>query len=384
VRKAPSALVIPGTEVYLKLENEQVTGSFKIRGALNKMNSLTAEERKRGVVASSAGNHAQGVAYGAKALGVAANIVMPHTTPIVKINATKSYGAKVILHGEFYDEAYAYAKELESERGYLFVHPYQDPGIIAGQGTIGLELMEDLPDLDSIVVPIGGGGLISGIATAVKAIKPSVRIIGVVSNQAPGMMHLHKGSGHVTTSEVPKKKMSTIAEGIAIKSPSPLMHETYISKLVDEIISVDDNDVAQAIVFLLEKGKTVTEGSGAAGLAAVMSNQIDLGKKTCVVLCGGNIDMNVMAKVIERGLRQENRLARLAVVCDDLPGNLNRITNVMTELRANILEVYHDRVSPELGLRETRIDLLVETSSADHIEEIKSALKAQSFKIVSS
>jgi threonine dehydratase len=384
LRKAPPALSIPGTEVFLKMENEQLTGSFKIRGALNKMNSLTTEERKRGVVASSAGNHAQGVAYGAKALGVSAHIVMPHTTPIVKISATRSYGAEVILHGEFYDEAFAHAKELESQKGYLFVHPYQDAKIIAGQGTIGLELMEDLPDLDSIVVPIGGGGLISGIATAVKAIKPSVRVIGVVSNQAPGMMNLFKGSAKVTTSEIPKKKLSTIAEGIAIKSPSPLMYDTHISKLVDEIVAVDDNDVAQAIVFLLEKGKTVTEGSGAAGLAAVMSKQLDLGKKSCVVLCGGNIDLNVMAKVIERGLRQENRLARLAVVCDDLPGNLNRITNVMAEHRANILEVYHDRVSPELGLRETRIDLLVETSSAEHIEEIKAALKAQNFKIVAS
>jgi threonine dehydratase len=378
IRPVPRAFESAGSQVFLKYENEQLTGSFKIRGALNKMNSLTAEERGRGVVASSAGNHAQGVAFGAKSLGVSANIVMPMTTPIVKINATKSYGAKVILHGEFYDEAFAFAKDLEREKGYIFVHPYQDPFVIAGQGTIGLEILEDIPDLDTLIIPIGGGGLISGIATAVKAIRPSVRIIGVVSNQAPGMMHLYHGDSEPAQ----KKRISTIAEGIAIKSPSALMYTTYISKLVDEVVEVDDNEIAQAIVFLLEKGKTVTEGAGAAGFAALISKNLNLGAKACVVLCGGNIDMNVMAKVIERGLRREHRLARMAVVCDDLPGNLNRITNVMAENRANILEVYHDRVSPELGLRETRIDLLVETASDEHIQEIQTALKAQGFKII--
>lgn len=380
VRACPPALDIPGTKLFLKCENEQLTGSFKIRGAMNKMNSLTPEERKRGVIASSAGNHAQGVAFAARALGIKAHIVMPETAPIVKINATKSYGAEVILKGDFYDEAFAHAKVLEQERGYVFVHPFEDERIIAGQGTIGLEILEDIADVDSIVVPIGGGGLISGIATAAKALKPSIRIIGVVSNQAPGMMHLYKGD----TAPEQKKKISTIAEGIAVKNPSPAVFEGFISKLVDQIVSVDDNEVAQAIVFLLEKGKTVTEGSGAAGLAAVMRSgaELNLGKKSCVVLCGGNIDLNVMAKVIERGLRQEHRLARLAVVVDDMPGNLNRLTTVMAEHRANVLEVYHDRVSPELGLRETRIDLLIETSSDEHINEIKSKLKAQGFKIV--
>jgi threonine dehydratase len=380
VKACPPAFELPGTEVYFKFENEQLTGSFKIRGAMNKMASLTPAEREKGVVASSAGNHAQGVAYGAKVFGVKAHIVMPITAPIVKLNATKSYGANVIQHGDYYDEAFAYAKELERDKGYLFVHPYQDPHIIAGQGTIGLEILEDLPELDSIVVPIGGGGLISGIATAAKALKPSIRIIGVVSNQAAGMMYLYKGESE----PVQKRKISTIAEGIAVKNPSPLMYTTYISPLVDEIAVVDDNDIAQAIVFLLEKGKTVTEGSGAAGFAAVMArgSELNLGKKTCVILCGGNIDLNVMAKVIERGLRREHRLARLTVIVDDMPGNLNRITAVMAENRANILEVYHDRVSPELGLRETRIDLLVETSSDEHIAQIQASLKAQGFKVI--
>lgn len=397
VKAAPPVLEIPGTELFFKYENEQLTGSFKIRGALNRMNALTPEERRRGVVASSAGNHAQGVAYGAKVLGVNATIVMPVTAPIVKVNATKSYGAKVVLSGDFYDEAYAVARELEREQGCVFIHPYQDARVIAGQGTIGLEVLENLPELDSIVVPIGGGGLISGIATAVKAIRPSIRVIGVVSNQAPGMMHLYQDQarGHELSPSSEEearprpdgrvKKISTIAEGIAVKNPSPEMHATYISRLVDEIVAVDDNEIAQAIVFLLEKGKTVTEGAGAAGLAAVMSRDLQhlrLGSKSCVVLCGGNIDMNVMAKVIERGLRREHRLARITLVVDDLPGNLNRITTIMAEKRANILEVYHDRVSPELGLRETRIDLLVETSSDDHIHEILQALRGESFRIV--
>lgn len=379
VKKSPQALQIPGTEVYFKYENEQLTGSFKIRGALNKLNSLTQEERSRGIVCSSAGNHAQGAAYAAQKLGVSAHIVMPVTTPIIKINATKGYGAKVILHGDFYDEAYAHAQALEKEKNFIFVHPFQDPLIIAGQGTIGLEILEDLPDVDTLIVPIGGGGLISGIAVAVKTLKPSCRIIGVVSNQAPAMMNLfYKMSG-----ETQRKKISTIAEGIAVKNASSQMFDNYISKYVDEIVAVDDDEIAQAIVFLLEKAKTVAEGAGAAAVAAIMGRKFDLGQKCCVVMGGGNIDINVMAKVIERGLRREHRLARVVVVVDDLPGNLNRLTSILAEKRANILEVYHDRVSPELGLRETRIDFLVETSSDEHIAEIHTALKTMGFKILS-
>lgn len=380
VRPCPPSLDVGGAKVFFKFENEQATGSFKIRGALNKMNSLSAAERKLGVVASSAGNHAQGVALAARALGVQAHIVMPLTTPIVKVNATRSYGAEVILHGEVYDEAYAHAKELEREKGYVFVHPYQDPEVIAGQGTIGIEVLEDLPNIESVIVPIGGGGIISGIATAVKALKPDIRVIGVVSNQASGMMHLFRGESEPAG----QKRVATIAEGIAVKSPSALMFSTYISKLVDQIVEVDDNEIAHAMVFLLEKGKSVTEGAGAAGLAAIMAKKdVQLGRESCVILTGGNIDLNVMAKVIERGLRREHRLARLAVVCEDLPGTLNRLTTVMAEQRANILEVYHDRVSPQLGLRETRIDLLVETASLEHIEKIQAALRVQGFKIVS-
>ena len=370
------------TEVWFKSENEQRTGSFKIRGAVNKMTRLTADERKRGVVASSAGNHAQGVAFAAQQLGVEATIVMPATAPIVKIDATKSYGARVILHGEAYDDAYARARELERERGLVFVHPYDDPHIVAGQGTIGLEILEDLPDVDSVIIPIGGGGLISGVATALKALRPSVRVYGVVSDQAPGMLHLYKGTQAPPAKN--RRALSTIAEGIAVKTPSPAILQHYISRLVDDVVAVSDDEIAQAITFLLEKAKTVTEGSGAAGLAAAFSRPLDLGKKTCVLLCGGNIDLNVMAKVIERGLRRQHRLARIAVVVDDLPGNLNRLTTTFAEKRSNILEVLHDRVSPELGMRETRIDLLVETTSDEHIAEILSALKSEGFRVVAS
>jgi threonine dehydratase len=272
---------------------------------------------------------------------------------------------------------------LAKEHGYVFVHPYEDAEVIAGQGTLGLEILRGIENLDSIVVPIGGGGLISGIATAAKALNPKIKIIGVVSNQAPGMMLLKSHSSDERTLAARARPIATIAEGIAIKSPSEAMFRQYIEPLVDQIVEVDDNQIAQAIVFLLEKGKTVTEGAGAAGFAALLAHgaKLQLGQRTCVLLCGGNIDLNVMAKVIERGLRQEHRLARWTVVADDLPGNLNRLTNIMASERANILEVYHDRVSPELGLRETRIDLLVETASDDHIESISQRLRHEGFKI---
>lgn len=382
LQKAPGALkqFVGDTEVFFKMENEQLAGSFKIRGALNKMGSLTEEQKKLGVVASSAGNHAQGVALGAKKFGAKAHIVMPVTAPIVKVDATKGYGAEVILHGDFYDEAYAHAKLLEKEKGYIFVHPFEDPKIIAGQGTIGLEIYEDFKDLDSVVVPIGGGGLISGIATALKALNPKIKVYGVVSSQASGLRQMYKG----VKPDAHPRRIATIADGIAVKNPSALMFETYIKPLIDDIVEVDDDELSQAIVFLLEKAKTVVEGSGAAALAAAMLGKLELGKKSVVILSGGNIDLNIISKVIETGLRRAHRLARISVVVDDVPGNLHRITGIMTEKRANILEVYHDRVSPDLGLRETRIDVLVETTSDEQINEIHNALKAIGYKILSS
>ncbi|PIS11957.1 MAG: threonine ammonia-lyase [Bdellovibrio sp. CG10_big_fil_rev_8_21_14_0_10_47_8] len=365
-----SASKLVGREVYFKFENQQLTGSFKIRGALNKISSLSKEEKARGVVASSAGNHAQGVALSATRSGVKSVVVMPTTAALIKVQATKDYGAEVILHGQIYDEAYEHARALEKQHGYTFVHPYEDPFVIAGQGTIGLEVLEKIPDLDAIIVPIGGGGLISGIATAIKAIRPQCKVIGVQSDQTPGMERLFH---HQTLSE-PVKRITTIADGIAVKKPSPVMFDSFISKLVDEVVTVTDEEIAEAMVFLLERAKTVTEGSGAAGLAALLSRQLDLGKKVCVLLCGGNIDLNIMAKVIDKGLIRKGRLAELSVVVGDFPGNLSRMTQAIAELCGNILEVHHDRVSKGLYLRETKIDFILETTSEEHVQKIRESL----------
>lgn len=373
-----SASQMLGTEIFLKYENTQRTGSFKIRGAYNKIANLTNEEKARGVVASSAGNHAQGVALSATLAGVQATIVMPENAPLTKVNATRGYGANVILKGEIYDDAYEHARFLEKEKGYVFVHPYEDPYVIAGQGTIGLEIHERLPDLDTIVIPIGGGGLISGISTALKTLNPKVKIIGVQSDQAPGMSQLF----HKQSPPPSKKKISTIADGIAIKHPSKVMYEDFISKNVDEVVTVSDDELAEAIVFLLERAKTMCEGSGAAAMAAVMNRKLQLGPKTCVLLCGGNVDLNVIAKIIDKGQFKRGRLVELSVIVDDLPGNLYKLTQAIAEQKANILEVHHDRIAKHLVLRETRIDFVLETSSPEHIERIKAALVATGGRIL--
>lgn len=361
---------VQGTEVFFKLENTQFTGSFKLRGAYNKINALTSDEKKRGVVASSAGNHAQGVAFSAQKAGVKATIVMPVGAPLIKVEATRGYGANVVFHGEVVDDAHVHARELVEKHGYVFVHPFEDEKVIAGQGTIGLEIMQAIPDLESIIVPIGGGGLISGIATAVKAINPKCRVIGVQSAAADGMARLYKHEPLLD----PHRRVSTIADGIAIKKPSQIMYESFISKLVDEVVSVTDDEIAEAIVFCLERSKTVLEGAGAAGVAALMNRPLNLGKKTCVVLCGGNIDLNMVAKVIEKGQISKGRLCMLSVVVADLPGSLNRLTQAIADLRANVLEVHHDRINQGLFLRETRIDFVLETTGLAHVDEIKKAL----------
>lgn len=372
-----SASKLLGSDVYFKFENTQRTGSFKFRGAYNKISNLTAEEKARGVVASSAGNHAQGVALSATLAGVKATIVMPENASISKASATRAYGAEVVLKGEIYDEAYEHAQKLEKEHGYTFVHPYQDPFVIAGQGTIGLEILEKVPDLDTVVVPIGGGGLISGIALAVKSINPKIRVIGVQSDRAAGMKQMFKREPLSVN-----KKAATIADGIAIKNPSPIIYENFISKYVDEVVTVSDDEIAEAIVFLMERAKTVAEGSGAAAMAAAMSRSLQLGKKCCVIISGGNIDLNLVAKIIDRGQIVRGRLCELSVMVDDLPGNLSRLTQAIAAQKANILEVRHDRVSKGLSIRETVIDFVLETSSSEHIESIKRALEATGAKIV--
>lgn len=367
-----------GTDIYLKYENQQMTGSFKIRGAFNKVSSLTEPEKARGIVACSAGNHAQGVALSASYTGVKAHVVMPVNSPLVKVMATQSYGAEVILHGEFFDEAYARARELEQQLGYVFVHPYEDPKVIAGQGTIGLEILEDLPDVDSIVVPIGGGGLISGIATAVKARRPQCKIYGVVSDNTPGMYHLFKGE----PTEAKGPNRPTIADGTAVKAPSKLMYQDYISRLVDEVIRIKDDEISEAMVFLLERSKTLVEGAGAMPLAAALKKTLDLGKKSVFILSGGNVDLNALANIIERGMSRRGRLARLQVVVNDVPGNLHKITGVLADQRANVLEVYHDRLGMGLDISETSIEFLLETRSPEHVEEIKRILLAQGARVL--
>jgi len=369
-----------GCEIFIKHENNQRTGSFKIRGAYHKIINLSESEKRRGVVASSAGNHAQGVALSAQLAGVKATVVMPITAPLTKVSATKSHGANVILHGEIYDEAYAHARRLEQEQDLTFVHPYQDPFIVAGQGTLGLEIFEKNPHLESVVIPIGGGGLISGTALVLKALNPKIKIFGVQLNQTPGLYNMFKQNHLGDSSEVfqeanslANRKISTIADGIAVKTPSAEMFQNFIKKYVDDIVTVNDDEIAEAIVFLLEKSKSVAEGAGAASLAAILHRNLPLGKQSCVVLSGGNIDLNIIAKVIEKGQIKRGRLIELSVIVDDAPGMLSKLTKVIADLRANILEVRHDRITQGLFLRETRIDFVLETSSHEHIQKIREA-----------
>lgn len=369
-----------GSEVFLKLENSQRTGSFKMRGAANKILNLTESEKKNGVIACSAGNHAQGVALSSRLTGVKATIVMPETASLSKIQATKNYGAEVILHGQMFDESKDYAFKLAKEKGYTFVHPYEDEYVIAGQGTIGLEILEQVENLDSVIIPIGGGGLISGIAIAIKTLKPSIRIIGVQTAAFSTMYQLFKKDSFQPI----ESTVSTLADGIAIKNPSRVMFDSFIKKYVDQIVTVTEAQIAEAIVYLLERAKTVAEGSGATALAAAMSQHQDLnlGKRTCILVCGGNIDLNIISQVIQRGQIERGRLCELSVIAPDVPGSLSRLTQVLAEHRANVLEVHHDRIRSGLNLKETRIDFVIETTSLQHIETIRNALTQLGAKII--
>jgi threonine dehydratase len=366
-----------GTEVHLKCENEQRTGSFKVRGAYNKIASLSKEELANGIIASSAGNHAQGVAYSATHAGVKAKIVMPEPSPFVKVDATKSYGAEVILQGQYYDESFAHALELSKRDGLTFIPPFEDPYIIAGQGTIALEILEQVKNLDSIVIPIGGGGLISGIATGIKKVNPKCKVFGVVSENAPAMKSLYQKKN-------PEQKVyPTIAEGIAVKTPSPYVFDNYISKYVDDIIDVTDEEIAASIVLLLERAKCVVEGAGAASVAAALKSDWKLGEKTCLMLSGGNIDLNLISDIIEKGLSTSGRLTRLSVIVDDRPGMLNLVSQTIADLKANVLEVKHDRLGPNLRIRETHLEFLLEARGNDHIKKIKQKLEDIGIRILS-
>jgi len=381
-RRTPTEASTPisqllGTSAFLKYENLQLTGSFKIRGALNKISTLSEDEKKRGVIASSAGNHAQGVALSASKLGVKSTIVMPTTSSIVKQEATRNYGANVILHGEIYDEAFQKAKEIQASSGAVFIHPFEDPLVMAGQGTIGLEIHEAVKDLDSVVVAIGGGGLISGIATSLKKLNPKIKVYGAVAANAPGMSQLFKGENP----DLSRNCMS-IADGIAVKKPSGEMYNNYIRGLVDDVVAVSEDDIAESIVFLLERAKCVVEGSGAATLSAARQLGKKLGSQTCVVLGGGNIDLTLMAEILDRGLTRNGRMVKISVVVDDRPGSLSRLTKILAETGANILQVEHDRIDPVLQIRETRITFSLETKNRQHIEEIRTALGAQGVRIL--
>lgn len=366
-----------GSDIYLKLENTQKTGSFKIRGASNKIANLTTEEKKRGVICCSAGNHAQGVALSSKLNNVRAVVVMPVNAPIAKIDATKHYGAEVILHGAMFDEAKEHAFNLAKEHGYVFVHPFEDEYVIAGQGTIGLEIFEQIVGLDTVVIPIGGGGLISGISTAIKSLNPKIKIIGVQTELVSTMAQMFNTKEFIPVN----KPIATLADGIAVKTPSLTMFHSFIEKNVDEVVTVTEDEIAEAIVFLLERAKTVAEGSGAVAVAAALSKRLSLGQRTCLLVCGGNIDLNIVSDIINRGQIKRGRLCELSVTVPDIPGSLSQLTQVLAEHKANILEVHHDRIRNGLNLKETRIEFVIETTSHEHIKRIIIALEKVGAKI---
>src|SRR5712671_5019329 len=365
-------------DVYLKLDNLQRTGSFKERGALNKLLSLSGEERGRGVIAASAGNHAQGVAYHAGKLGIQAQICMPLTTPLIKVSATRGYGADVVLHGANYDEAYEEALRRSQAESLTFVHAFDDDAVIAGQGTIGLELIEQHPDLEAVVVPIGGGGLIGGIACALKESNPRIQVIGVQPARIPSVkVALADGKPVTLPSAV------TIADGIAVRRAG---ERTFplVQKYVDDIVTVEEEEIANAVLLLLEREKVLAEGAGAAALAALVNRRIPMikdhaAKKIVIVVSGGNIDVTLLARIIERGLVKDGRLVRLRVHLPDYPGALHRLTGILAQHRANIVETSYDRAYHNVNLGDTAIDITMETRGLDHIAELISALGANGY-----
>jgi threonine dehydratase len=363
---------LTGCQVFLKFENLQYTASFKERGACNKLTQLSADERARGVVAMSAGNHAQGVAYHAQRLGIRAVIVMPRFTPGVKIDRTRGFDAEVVLHGDTLDEARAHAYALAQQQGLVFVHPYDDEAIVAGQGTVALEMLRVQPDLDTLVVAVGGGGLIAGMATVAKALKPGIRIIGVQTERFPAMYNAIKGT------HLPQGS-STIAEGIAVGTPGEIT-QAIVREMVDDLVLVDEGDIEQAIVMLLEIEKTLVEGAGAAGLAAVLKYpERFAGQKVGLVLCGGNIDPLLLASIIERGMVRAGRLARIQVNARDVPGNLARITGIVAEAGANIDEVHHQRAFTLLAAQNVAIELVLQTRGREHIAQVIERLREAGF-----
>ena len=355
----------------------QITGSFKVRGAYYKISQLSEEEKKKGVIACSAGNHAQGVALAATANGIKSLICLPDGAPISKVEATKRYGADVCLVKGVYDDAYAKAMELKDEMGYTFIHPFNDIDVIAGQGTIGLEILDQIPDLDAVIVPIGGGGLISGVAFAVKSLNPNCKVYGVQAEGAPSMFNSIK-KGEICNLD----SVKTIADGIAVKTPGDNTFD-ICSKYVDKIVTVSDDEVASAILALMEQQKLVSEGAGAVSVAAAMFNKVDVkGKKVCCLISGGNIDVTILSRVISRGLLSSGRSLSIKIELTDKPGQLEAVSRIVADLGGNIVSIYHDRYDLNIDIVSCILDLRIETRDHDHINEIINKLKAEGFKIV--
>ena len=373
----PASKIFCDNHIFLKTENIQSTGSFKVRGAYFKISELTEEEKKRGVIACSAGNHAQGVALAATKHGVKSLICLPEGAPISKIQATKGYGADVCLVKGVYDDAYQKALELKEQYGYTFVHPFDDEDVIAGQGTVALEILEDMPKVDAIVVPIGGGGLISGIAYTIKNLKSKIKVYGVQAEGAPSMYRSVKEGAPITLDEV-----NTIADGIAVKHPGTLTYE-LTKKYVDDIFTVSEDEIATAIVTLLERKKMVAEGAGAVSVAAAMFNKLPLKDKNVVcIVSGGNIDVNKLSRVITRGLINSGRRCSLTLRLMDKPGQFSEVARVLAEHGANVISAFHERASTDADINFCYIKLDLETRDFEHIETIKHALEAEGFRIV--
>ncbi len=366
---------LTGQQVYLKLENLQMTGSFKERGALNRLALLTPEQAAKGVVAASAGNHAQGVAYHATKRGIRSIIVMPLPTPLVKVTATKNFGAEVVLHGANYDEACEEATRICKAEGMTFIHPFDDAAVMAGQGTIGLELLEQVPGLQAVIVPIGGGGLIGGIACAIKESRPHIRVIGVQTARLPSMAAALAQHGPVTIDP-----STTIADGIAVRRAGAVTYPV-VARYLDEIVTVDEDEIASAILVLLEREKTLAEGAGATALAALLQHKTSLGDvPTAVLVCGGNIDVTLLARIIERGLVQDGRLILLRIHLLDRPGALTDLTRVIASHRVNIVNTLYNRSYYGVNLGDTAIDITMETRGREHVAELLAALDAAGYR----
>lgn len=374
--ECPTMEKLTGNKVFFKLENLQKTGSFKVRGALNKIMHLTEEEKARGVIASSAGNHAQGVALGATNLGIKSTIVMPGTAPLSKVMATRGYGAEVVQVGTVYDDAYKKACEIQAETGATFLHPFDDPYVIAGQGTIGMEIIEDLEDVDMVIVPIGGGGIASGIAKAVKSLKPSVKMVGVEAENAASMLEAVKQGCPCTIKTTP-----TIADGIAVARAGQLTCE-MIRDYVDEIVTVSEDDIARAILFLMEKGKVVAEGAGATPVAALLAGKIkEQGQNICCVISGGNSDINMIERIINKALILEGRKAEFNVVVPDRAGELFKVLQVLAEKKANILRINQSMYKTGIKINNQVAKIVIECANAEHRNEIAVAIREAGFEL---